>query len=326
MMKYNFVLFSVRDITYKYYYHDILNNKNVKFIDDYYPKTNKLNLFLFRFHYSIKINRFINIPFKSLWYPYFFKNDFVEEKPLCFIIMGTNLILLKFGYLDYLKRNFPGAKFVCFFQDLLSKSCDFLSLDQIKTSFNLILSFDKYEALRYGFQYFINPYSQVQIKNDQSYTKSDIFFIGRDKNRLNKIISICEFLQSFGLKCQFFIVGVKSENQIYCDGVTYIDWMSYDEILQRINNTQCLLDVVQDFSVGYTIRVLEAVVFNKKILSNNGEILNAPFYNSCNICYFDSLSEIQSEFLVDFNREVNYGFRENVSPNEFLKYISNYFN
>ncbi len=72
-----------------------------------------------------------------------------------------------------------------------------------------------------------------------------------------------------------------------CDGINYIDKMEYKEYLQRLDKSKCLLDVLQGESRGFTLRV-EALVYGKKLITTNSEILNAPFYDARQFLYISS--------------------------------------
>ena len=86
------------------------------------------------------------------------------------------------------------------------------------------------------------------------------------KNRLPEIISAYERLCSFGLKCDFHLVGVEEKNQVHKDNICYISGMDYQTNLQHILHTKCLLEVMQQNGTGYTQRMCEAVALDKKKL------------------------------------------------------------
>lgn len=73
------------------------------------------------------------------------------------------------------------------------------------------------------------------------------------------------------------------------------------------------------------MRTHEAVALNKKLLTNNPQLKNAPFYNENYISIFDSANNIDSIFLKQLGEQdiVEYGeeYRENMSPKELLKFI-----
>lgn len=59
--------------------------------------------------------------------------------------------------------------------------------------------------------------------------------------------------------------------------------ISYSEILNNISQSKCLVDIVQDGQEGLTYRPLEALFYNKKLITNNKTITEYDFYKEENI-------------------------------------------
>lgn len=59
--------------------------------------------------------------------------------------------------------------------------------------------------------------------------------------------------------------------------------MQYTQVLNSIRKSNLIVEIVQDGQNGLTIRSLEAMFFNSKLLTNNKDIINYPFYNKNNI-------------------------------------------
>jgi len=50
----------------------------------------------------------------------------------------------------------------------------------------------------------------------------------------------------------------------------YLDkFMPYEENLEYIKRSKCLLEIMQEGGNGYILRTCEAVAYNKKIITNN---------------------------------------------------------
>ena len=65
---------------------------------------------------------------------------------------------------------------------------------------------------------------------------------------------------------------------------------------------------------------MEAICYNKKLLTNNKSIFEFPYYNPQYMRYFSDISQIDMEFL---KREetVDYGYNGDYSPLNFIKRI-----
>lgn len=325
-MKYNYVIFGLDLYCYKIIYSDIIGMDDVRYIQNYKPSKNKLINFLFKIHFSVKINNIINLPYKKIWFRTFFNNDFEDNNPICYIFFGVNLILEKYGYIKYLKKKNQTSKFICFFQDLIHIStADFKNIDieHVKKIFDLVISYDTLEAKKYDILYYPNSFSKYIVKKNDSFLKSDIYFLGAAKNRLNKILLFYQYLHEIGVKCDFYITGVKIKDQIYYNGIHYITEMTYEENLQHVENAECILEIMQDNSAGYTIRTLESIMYDKKLITDNVEIVNAPFYNPNNILFIRDINDIynQKSFFNNFSREANHNYKNKITPINFLKFI-----
>lgn len=60
----------------------------------------------------------------------------------------------------------------------------------------------------YGWVYYPLVYSEVHIEDNNDIPESDVYFVGKAKDRLSEIISFFEKCDAAGLKCDFHIVGV----------------------------------------------------------------------------------------------------------------------
>ena len=86
--------------------------------------------------------------------------------------------------------------------------------------------------------------------------------------------------------------------------------------------SKCLLDVIQGESEGFTIKVCEAVYYDKVLLTTNNSIRNAPFYDERFIKVIDSPEEI-NDSLFEFSGRVSFTkeARDYFSADAFLERI-----
>jgi len=321
-MKFNFVIFASKFYVYETSYGDVSGLKNVRYINDPIAKKNKFIKLLYRIHHSNRINKYLKLPFKQIWFKSYFVNNFVENKPICFLFFRDTLYLEKLGYIDYLKSKYDDSKFVVFFQDLISLYPNIIDIEHCKNIFDLVLSFDQAESKKYELVYHQLVFSHIPIKKSKGISDCDIYFLGKAKNRLEEIIKTYEYLKSQNLKCDFYLVGVEPNKQVYPDEIHYIEDMPYIENLQHVVSTRCLLEIMQQGGHGYTQRMCEAIAYDKKILTNNVEVKEAPFYNPKYISIFSDISDIDITFLNDgSDYKVDYNYKEKISPKELLLFI-----
>jgi len=320
---YNFVIFGSNWDLYKVSYSDLNRLENVRYISTPYEFRSPVFKFLYRLHWSPKINRFVNLPFKKIWNSGYFKNDFFDDNPICFIFFSSKCVYEKDGLLKYLRIKYHNSKMVCFSQDIIDSQQNF-DIYHLKDVFDLVISFDQFDCIKYGLEYHQLVYSHFPIGNSSSISKNDVYFLGRAKNRLDEIIKTYEYLKSKNLKCDFHLVGVESKNQVYPKEINYIDNMPYIENLKHVVSSKCLLEIMQQNGHGYTQRMCEAIAYGKKIITNNVEVKGAPFYNEKYISVYSNLTDIDISFLKDgSNDKVNYNYKEKLSPKELISFIEN---
>ena len=134
-----------------------------------------------------------------------------------------------------------------------------------------IHTFDKKNAeifkLQYHKQFFPIRVCQ-KIPTINNYW-TDFYFLGAEKGRTHILNEISEALSGYCI--DFRIANNFSE------------YISYDENINNVIHTRCVVDIVQSNQSDISLRPLEALAFRKKLLTNNQSVLNADFYNSDNI-------------------------------------------
>ena len=143
--------------------------------------------------------------------------------------------------------------------------------DEIEELGFTIHTFDKKNAeifkLQYHKQFFpIRVYQKIPTSNNYW---SDFYFLGAEKGRAHILNEISNTLSGYSL--DFRIANKISE------------YITYDENINNVIHTRCIVDVVQSNQSDISLRPLEAMAFRKKLLTNNQSILNADFYDRDNI-------------------------------------------
>lgn len=182
------------------------------------------------------------------------------------------VILLDFGYskivTDSIKKKNKNAKVILYCWNIINR--EFYSKISKDKNVDEIWTFDKEDAIKYNLKYNPQFYSKDVIL-PESNVKYDIIFLGRAKNRKNEILELKEKFESMQLKCDFFII----ENEKEC--------IEYDKYLKLISQSKAVLDYNQKSQIGLTLRPMEALFFEKKLITNNKDIVNYDFYNPKNI-------------------------------------------
>lgn len=315
--RYNYVIFGTKMDLYKVSYADIKNEKNARYLTEGIYNNNFFLKLLYKIHTSERINLKFKLPFKSIWNCMAYRNDFENTKPICYIFFAGTYWFSK-DYLSYLKEKEPECRIVIFYQDLVKTHSELFH--ETNNLVDLSVTFDQGDAKKYYMLYHPLVYSKLDDINDQGYD-SDVYFVGKAKDRLEYILEVYNKLKSYGLKCDFHITGVSKENQIMKDEIDYCNQMSYKENLSHIKGTKCILEIMQGGGKGFTLRYAEAIMYDKKMITNNPEIINADFYSEDKIMAITDADDIKKSFLDTLDEKINYECKNELSPLTFINFI-----
>ena len=318
---YKYIIYGSSFGFYDVSYYDIIIQKNVKYYK-YIEPNNQILKYLYRFCFSTKVNRIIKIPFKNIWIKALDPRLYNDGEGYCFLFFSRWLEKdFVRSYLDYLLKRYPKAKYVCFFHDLISTHL--LDINYVKQMFDLVLSYDKNDSETYGLLYYPTPYSSINIKEDPNYF-SDVYFLGKAKNRLHEILNVYDQLEAKGLRCRFFITGLSKDISLNKKGIKIIESMTYKENLIYVRNSKCLLEIMQHGAVGITPRTWEAIMYNKHLITNNSFLKGTNYYNQSSVTILGEqlLSNISADNIIsaNFSEET----RQALSPVNLLSFISNH--
>ena len=96
----------------------------------------------------------------------------------------------------------------------------------------------------------------------------------------------------------------------------------YTEYLGIIFNCECIIDIIINEQSGLSLRVMEALFFNKKLITNNKYIADMDFYNPNNIYIFGVDKEPISNFMNKKYQIVPDSIKNNYLLDSFVKRIT----
>lgn len=320
--RYEFVFFAAKYDYNRVMYGSLDSCCNATFTDG--PgKHGSILRFLHRIHTAPKINRVLPLPFREYWFKKYFIPHRKVLTPYCFVFQAgyLNMIHDFRGYIEYLKKRFPSSRFVLFYEDRIATMNMPLTPVGMRDYFNLQISYDPGEAESYGLLYHHTAASTCNIEVHDNIPESDVFLLASAKDRLAAYQQIYDNLVSNGIKCEFYISRVPKELRRSNDGIHYIDKdMPYKRSLEYICKCKCILDIQQGHAVGFTQRLWEAVLYDKKLLTDNDAIINSDYYD----CRY--VSKVNNGYCdLDFIRSnqvfIN-PFKDRVSPISLLNFIA----
>lgn len=327
--KYNYVIVTDGNDFNIITFQSIKNNNNVKFYNCLTARLSRFANFLRLVHYSSRINKIIKLPFKRVWNRFYFNTKFETKRPICFVFIArVHYKIINLGLADSLKKRFPDCKLVIYFGDkvdpYIKEHKDF-DIELIKDTFDVVFSYNKFDVEKYSLNYYLMISSMVGVELNVSNNQYDLLFVGRAKDRLNEILKAYEICTALDIKCCFYIVEVDESEQKYADNIIYNKFISYEELLKLVQCSKCILEVTQDDVYGFTLRICEALFYNKKLLTNNIIVKEIPYYNDKYISVFSDVSEIDTNF-IKTNITPEYNYQDDCSPEIFLKTIEQILN
>ena len=298
-MKNNYVILSTDWDVYRQLYSDVIGRDNVCYVAGPQATKRGLKKILYRLHFNKQLNRLVNLPFKGIWNRSYFNCPFDNNNPICFILFRDWVSLDAYtGYINWLKRKYPGSKFVWFLHDMLAQHNDFytgniLDINHYKQVFDLVFTCNQAEALRYGLSY--HRVSISKLYKGSGNTQCDVLFFGKDKGRLERLIHIYDVLTRKGARCRFFV----SESSIksICpsrDGFVLLDNpMPYNEVQKWISGSNCLLELRSAPEAGETLRASEALMYGKKLITDLIDLADSKDFDSNSIRILASDDDIE---------------------------------
>ncbi|MBF4520038.1 hypothetical protein [Acinetobacter towneri] len=187
-------------------------------------------------------------------------------------------------------------------------------LEKLKHFSIQLWSFDHDDCQKYGFHHYSQFLTVLpKIKNVQ--INYDLVFIGRNKGRDIILNSLKDKADSVGLS---FLIDLK-------DG-TKSSNISYEDYLEKSLSARCIVEILQDGQSGMTLRPVEALFYNRKLLTNNQLVINEPFYHTSNILVMNDIDTLSVEELMSFiNKpivQIDDTIKERYSTAGLLKMLS----
>ena len=192
-----------------------------------------------------------------------------------------------------------------------------------KIDWNNIYTFDKGDAKKYGFKHLGFCYYSAPILENVPTPSNDIFLVATaTHDRESMFHGIYKNLTKKGCLCDFHI---KSYYQLEerLNGIDYMDGKTYTylEILNMQQNSKCILEILRGEQTGPSLRYFEAVCYNKKLLTNNPEIIHFPYYNEKYMRVFNNIEKIDIDWIKE-DINVDYKYKGDFSPREMIKHLS----
>lgn len=318
-MKYVFL--EGRSYIYKYVMLDVykLNNVDVIYNDIPFGK-NKLLNFIYRLLLSARLNKYVQIPFRNSFHHKLFKNRLENKSNYTLVVVSYCFSL---HLMTFINKNYPNISKILVFRDTVNSYSIYHKnfIEEIKHSnFNKVLCFSKNDSINFGYQYFPAYISKIERSLLMNYDSFDAVFIGHAKDRLDLIYKVNDRLLEIGLSTKFIVTGLPRKS-FRNDSIEYKSSnLSYLQYLSIENASKCIVEIVKNNTDGNTYRCWEAVLYNKKLVTNWKGIFEFSYYDPRYMLYFENPEDIYIDFFTN-NEDVDYGYVNSHSPIKIIEKI-----
>lgn len=160
-----------------------------------------------------------------------------------------------------------------------------------------VYTFDISDSKEFDIEYSPAYYTEHQenIKYDLKY---DVCYVGADKTdvRLKNLLDIKEVLRKNKVQNFFHIFRVLKKYNKYELQETTNMFLKYEDIQRIILESKCILELQMEGQSGCTLRTLESMFLNRKLITNNKDIVNYDFYNPNNIFVIENADDFKDRF------------------------------
>jgi len=248
---------------------------------------------------KIKIIRKLE-KFPLLWRFLYNKKSIVPEPGETMIVFDSNI---SGAFLQWLRNSFPDNRIIFWYWNPVRTT---IKPEQIPSGIEK-WSYSPEDCEKYGMKYNTTFFFDTLLPSEKyiHVTGKKVLFVGRDKGRLSELLNWKNTLEREGLQCDFYIIGshVSPEYSIKTE-------LSYDEVVRLVQKSDYIIDYYTDPLAGLSLRPLEAMFFEKKLITNNVTIRNYDFYSDHNIFICQDGFDGIRDFIAKPYQSVNKKIRE----------------
>lgn len=202
----------------------------------------------------------------EIWYGDWFKNLINYDTIIIHMSKLTR-------YMPFIiRKKYPNIRIIGWYWNTIDNNTKPIETEDKNIEY---YSFDENDCIEYGLKKNIQYYCDPLVLEKRT-NKSDIYFIGRSKGRKEKIQEIKRICEDNKLKCDFNVIEDSSN-----------DIIPYSEVKKKLLETKSILEINKKNQIGYTLRALESLFYEIKLITDNKYIKQAPFYNKDNIFIVD---------------------------------------
>lgn len=199
----------------------------------------------------------------------------IAQDPKCIIVHDP---LITRHYLRWLQTRFPKAKINYLYWNLVGKARHLLPEELPEGIIGW--TYDERDAKEHNIELLDTLGFPTLYIGDKRSPDFDLIFVGADKGRAEHLLNLQKEIESLGLTTDFRIMpdGRFSKKKKY-----YSERMPYKDVIDLVCRSRAVLNICNPQQLGATLRDYEATFNGVKLVTNNTNAKNFPFYNPNNI-------------------------------------------
>lgn len=255
-----------------------------------------------------KLHIKMNFPFTDFWFGNWKKKMSKFDNIILFASYYS------FPVVKLIKKEYPNINLLFWYWDPIS-NC--IQPEKVRRYVDSIWSFDFADCEKYGLKYNTTFYPYILRLNSEAKNDVGVLFVGKDKGRLSLLNDIKHKLNEFSIKSYFHVVANSKYGK---KDSSYKETISYLQVLNLINQSKILLEIIQKGQTGATLRCMEALFYKVKLITNNRFITNYDFYTSENIFIWgvDAIDRLPEFFLSPY-KEIDSEMVARYSPQKWFE-------
>lgn len=253
----------------------------------------------------------LHLPFQEIWNN---RENITDKK---YIIVYEPLITR--AYMKWLHKMNPQSRIYLSYINKVNRANN---PDKFRFSWCSLWTSDPDDAEKYNLNLYEGISAFRSFKVNKKEPEYDVFYAGKDKGRKRQIDNVRRQFQKAGLKTYFHIVPGRRIYKWLSFGRQYSEMMPYEVVLEYIGKSRAILHLLSGGQKGITMRIIESLVYEVKLITDYAEIKDYDFYNPNNIFILgvDKIKDLP-EFLDKPYVKVKSKFFERLYFEDGVKYM-----
>lgn len=251
-----------------YYYYGV-KGEGYQIVNSYKPERNLFDRIIREICFRLPF-----LP-KIMWYNQELKRYHPE-----YVIVSDTIITKHF--LKWISKLYPNAQLNFVYGNMVGCAAHLLPR-QVPSCYK-VWTYDGFDSMKYQVSlYNISPYYKCYIRPPKEKI-FDVLYVGSDKGRGDRLIAFEKKLNELGLNTKFIIV---KDSRISKEKSYYQKPISYTELVELISISKSVLNIALENQQGITVRDLESLFQDVKLITTNDRIKDTDIYTPNNVFILD---------------------------------------